>query len=292
MYDSGVGGLSVLRHLWRLLPRETVLYVADSGRAPYGGRPPEEIVAFGVQIATFLRGEGAQVLVVACNTSSSVALPEVARAFGGPVVGMLEPAARAVAERWPRGGSVAVLATATTVASGAYPRAIAGQAPAVDVVQEACPEWVPLVEAGRLDGPGVDEAVARHVAPLLEPPGVDGLVLGCTHYPFLEPVIRRVMGRLGRSGETPALLDPGLAVAEEAARVAAAFVTRRPEDRGGRLPAHEDEPCTKGSSGPCGVDRFFTSGSPERFAELFQRLVGAAHEACGREWGGVQVVRW
>lgn len=271
VYDSGVGGLSVLRHLWRLLPDVPVLYVADSGRAPYGGRPPEQIAEFGAQIASFLRQRGAQLLVVACNTSSSVALPAVAEAFGGPVVGMLEPAAAACARLWPQPGTrVTVLATATTVSSGAYVRALARHAPHLEVAQEACPEWVPLVEAGLLDGEQAEEAVRRHVEPALQA-GAQGLLLGCTHYPFLEPVIRRVAGR------PVALLDPGEAVAQAAARKFA-----RGAEPGREVFRQER----------AAADSFFTSGDPEQFERLFRALAGADHEASGRQWGGVRPVRW
>ena len=273
LFDSGVGGLSVLRHLWRLAPGVSVVYVADTGRAPYGSRPPEQIRAFGAEIAAFLREQGARLLVVACNTSSAVALPDVARAFGGPVVGMLEPAAKAAARRWGRPGwRVGVLATATTVRSGAYPRALAAAAPHLEVLQEACPEWVPLVEAGLLEGDAVEEAVRRHLAPLVRA-GAQGLLLGCTHYPFLLPVIRRVLqaGGAGQGEEGPALLDPGEAVAAEAVRLLG--------------------PQAAGGPGP-GSDRFFTSGDPQAFESAFQRLVGAEHRAAGRVWGGVFAVRW
>lgn len=277
VFDSGVGGLSVLRHLWRLAPGVPILYVADSGRAPYGNRPPEQIRAFGVQIAAYLRRQGARLLVVACNTSSAVALPEVQEAFGGPVVGMLEPAARAAAHRWQEpGGRVGVLATPTTVASRAYRRALAAAAPHLEVVEEACPEWVPLVEAGRLDGEAVHEAVRRHVRPLVEA-GVRGVLLGCTHYPFLRPVIERVLAEEGAAVDSPetAVLDPAEAVAAEAAR--------RLSQAGVAIPEGEEGPAS---------DRFVTSGDPDAFREALERLVGAAHRATGRAWAGVGPVRW
>lgn len=272
MYDSGVGGLSVLRHLWRLLPRTPVIYVADSGRAPYGGRPPEQIVAFGIEIARELRERGVRLLVVACNTSSSVALPQVEEAFDGPVVGMLRPAAEAAAARWPQSGApIGLLATATTVASAAYPRALAAFASHLDVVQEACPEWVPLVESGTLDGEEVEHAVARHVLPLLGGRRVRGMLLGCTHYPFLRPVLERVAAAAGY-GSVP-VLDPAHAVAREVGRLFPAMA----------------EDCSRRSTG---IDRFLTSGDPATFEALFRRLVGAEHEASGREWGGVGALGW
>ncbi|HEY8426600.1 MAG TPA: UDP-N-acetylmuramoyl-L-alanine--D-glutamate ligase [Limnochordales bacterium] len=277
VFDSGVGGLSVLRHLWRLAPGVPVLYVADSGRAPYGNRPPEQIRAFGVEIAAYLRRQGARLLVVACNTSSAVALADVQEAFGGPVVGMLEPAARAAAHRWQEpGGRVGVLATAATVASGAYRRALAVAAPHLDVIEEACPEWVPLVEAGRLDGDAVREAVRRHIRPLVEA-GVRGVLLGCTHYPFLRPVIEQVLAEEGGAAASVVeamVLDPGEAVAAEAVR---------------RL--SEAAVAVREGEGP-GADRFVTSGDPEAFREALERLVGPAHRAAGRTWACVGPVRW
>ena len=279
VYDSGVGGLSVLRRLWVRLPEVPVVYVADTARAPYGGRSPRELARFGAEIARFLRRQGAMLLVVACNTTSSVALPAVQEAFGGPVVGMLQPAARAVARAARRlrqrpgtlappgrGLRVGVLATATTVASGAYAAAIGRWLPQAQVVQLACPDWVPLIEAGRLGGPTVEAVVARDLAPWRHgPPTV--VVLGCTHYPFWEAAVRRTLG------DEALLVDPADAVAREVA---------------GQLAA----PGAAGLPGHPGYDMFFTSGDPLRFEALARQLVGSVHARCGRLWAGVGRVRW
>ena len=285
MYDSGVGGLSVLRRLWRCLPGWPVLYVGDTARAPYGARTPSELARFGAQIARFLRQRGARVLVVACNTSSAVALPEVAEAFQGPVVGMLEPAARAIAA-WllARGlDRVGVLATETTVRSGAYRAALVRAARGrLEVVQRACPGWVPLIEQGVLEGPQAREEVRRHLQPLLAC-GVQAVVLGCTHYPFWEGLLREeAAGRV-------ALLDPAQAVAQEAARAALAVAGINGHAHGAQrcAPSHSMAP---GQAG--GYDMFFTSGDPSRFEQLVHRLVGAERARLGRGPSQVQKVQW
>jgi glutamate racemase len=208
VFDSGVGGLTVVRELLWRLPAESLLYIADTAHVPYGDRSPDEIRGYGVALTRYLANRGCKLVVMACNTSSALALDEAAAAVDVPVLGTIEGGARAAAAV-ANGGCLGVLATAATVASGAYPRAIAAAARTrVEVRQVACPRFVPLVEAGRVGTPDSYDAVGQYLGqlPLLE---LDALVLGCTHYPFLAPVIR------SRVEERTYLVDPAVETAKQ-----------------------------------------------------------------------------
>ena len=210
LFDSGIGGLTVARELLWRLPSESLLYVADTAHVPYGGRPVPELCELGVGLARWLANEGCKLLVVACNTSSAVALDAIRDAVDVPVIGVIEGGAKAV-EAVHRHGVVGVVATETTVSSGAYPEAIRARVPGAEVVQVACPRFVPLVEAGRLSTPDTVEAVceALEQLPLMR---LDALVLGCTHYPFLAPQLRM------RTEETCHLVDPAVETAKAVAQ--------------------------------------------------------------------------
>lgn len=192
IFDSGVGGLTVVRFLFTNLPEERIIYFGDTAHVPYGSRTPEEIIAFGDEIVSFLMQFGVKAVVAACNTSSSVSLPYLQEKFSVPILGVLEPGVRA-ALKVTRNKRVGVIATTATVNSGAYPRAFRRQDPEVEVFAQACPLFVPIVEAGKMETPEAWEAVRKYLAPLKEA-GIDTLVFGCTHYPFLAPVIRDVLG--------------------------------------------------------------------------------------------------
>ena len=207
VFDSGVGGLTVLREILRRLPFESTVYLGDNARAPYGIRPDDEVRRFSVQALDALVLRDVKALVVACNTSTSVALTDFRRRYDLPVLGVVRPgaAAAALATRTRR---VGVIATPATIRSRAYFYAIKDENPAVEVYEHATPSLVPLVEAGRLSGPEVEEAVRQAVAPLLGernedgefifplPPSarIDTLLLGCTHYPLLQGVLRDSVG--------------------------------------------------------------------------------------------------
>lgn len=248
VFDSGVGGLSVLRALQALLPQERFLYLADSAWAPYGGRTPQAITARVLQLAEGLHAHGAKALVLACNTATVVAVqPLRARFAGWPVVGM-EPAIKPAAAAT-RSGVVGVLATAATVASPAVQRLCALWGQHVRVLLQPCPGWVEQVERGELDTPATRAAVAQHLAPLLRE-GADTLVLGCTHYPFLVPLIQ------AEAGPGVALIDPAPAVARQ--------LQRRLQEAGLAAPA-----------GMEGVCQFFTTGLAATVAPVMQALWGA-----------------
>lgn len=220
MLDSGLGGLSVLVPLRRLLPSADIVYAADRARAPYGPRPLAEVRSFAVDITGHLLEAGAGVVVVACNAASAAALGELRRLHPGvPVVGM-EPAVKPAAVLTRR-GVVGVLTTQATFQSELLASVIDRFAGDATILPRVCDGWVELVERGEVRGPAATAAVARHVRPLLEA-GADTLVLGCTHYPFLAPLIAEVAG----PGVT--IVDPAEAVARQAARLA----TGRGLDRG------------------------------------------------------------
>lgn len=192
IFDSGVGGLTVLKEVVRALPQEDTIYLGDTARVPYGTKSPETVVRYSRQIAQYLLSRDIKLLVVACNTASAVALATLQQEFSIPIVGVIEPGARAAANVT-RSGKVGVIGTAATVGSSAYTKAIKRINPEIEVLSRACPLFVPLAEEG-----WVDNEVARMTARIylddLKKQGVDTLVLGCTHYPILKEVIAEVMG--------------------------------------------------------------------------------------------------
>lgn len=195
VFDSGVGGLTVLSELRRRLPDESTVYLGDNGRTPYGPRPADEVRRFTLEAAAWLLAQDVKLLVLACNTATARALDAVRDQAPVPVVGVVRPGAVSAAAAT-RSGTVAVIATAGTVESGAYPAAILEADPATHVAQLACPELVPMVEAGVLDGRRAESVVRAYLDPLVAAnPDADTLLLGCTHYPLLRPVIERIVGR-------------------------------------------------------------------------------------------------
>ncbi len=213
LFDSGVGGLTVVRELLWRLPAESLLYLADTAHVPYGGRPADELRRLAVSCGTWLAQQGCKLVVAACNSSSAVALEALRAVLPVPVIGVIEGGAHSAAALVGH-GAVGILATAATVESGAYPAAIQRLRPGTVVHQAACPRFVPLVEAARLGTPDAYAAVCEHLAelPLHE---LDALVLGCTHYPFLAPLIRM------RADERTHLVDPAGATARSVARLLA-----------------------------------------------------------------------
>jgi glutamate racemase len=212
VFDSGVGGLSVAMKLRELLPSEDLVYLADHAFCPYGGRPLEEIRARSLAVSRFLISKGAKVIVVACNSASAAALETLRAELRVPIVGM-EPAVKPAAAAT-RVGRVGVMATEATLSAERFDRLMASYAVEVDVVSQACPGLVELVERGVVDGDEARSAVEPFVAPLRQA-GVDTVVLGCTHYPFLRAVIQE------RMGDEVRVLDTGEAVARQTARVLA-----------------------------------------------------------------------
>jgi glutamate racemase len=194
VFDSGVGGLTVLAELRRRLPSESTIYLGDNARAPYGPRSADEVRAFTLESVAWLLAQDVKLLVLACNTATAHALPLVRQVAAVPVLGVVRPGAVSAAAS-SRAGHVGVIATAGTVASGAYVAAVGEADPSLVVTQLACPELVPMVEAGQLSGPVAEATVRGYLGELFgADPRIDTLLLGCTHYPLLRPVIEEIAG--------------------------------------------------------------------------------------------------
>jgi len=269
LFDSGVGGLSVAREIMRQLPAHPLIYLADQGHAPYGQRPLAEIRDFAGGITRFLLSQGAQVIVVACNTASAAALHWLRHEFPDvPFVGM-EPAVKPAVERT-RTHHVGVIATAATFQGELFASLLERYASDVIVHTQICPELVPLVEAGELDTPRTRAAVRTYLAPL-SAAGIDELVLGCTHYPFLRPLIEAALG--------PAVdvIDPAPAVARQTARL----LTQRGWLDDAR-PSRSCEPPVR--LRPRRSHRFYTTGDPARFGLALHHLLGLEAAVCAAAW--------
>lgn len=192
VFDSGIGGLTVVKALRDLLPNEKIFYVGDTARVPYGPKSPETVRRYALELAEMLMRKKAKALVVACNTVSSVALPLLMKNFPVPVIGVIEPGARAALVAT-RNRHIGVIGTRATIRSGAYDKALRATNNNVRVSSRACPLLVPLIEEGLLEDDVTDRVIARYLQPLLSD-GIDTLVLGCTHYPLLSPAISRALG--------------------------------------------------------------------------------------------------
>jgi glutamate racemase len=192
VFDSGIGGLTVVSALRALLPNESIFYLGDTARVPYGGKSAATVQRYSLEIATMLLGEQAKTVVVACNTASALALPRLEETLPVPVTGVILPGARAAIAKT-RSGHIGVIGTRATINSGAYELALRSLNPDVQVTARACPLLVPLIEEGWLESPITDEIIMQYLAPLLDD-GIDTLVLGCTHYPLLRNAIARLVG--------------------------------------------------------------------------------------------------
>jgi len=247
--DSGAGGLTVVKEVRRVLPSEDILYFADAGRLPYGSRPPEEIRLYAWQVARFLVGKGAKAVVLGCNTATAHALEYVRERIEVPVIGVIGPGVRALASSPVR--KAGLIATEGTVQSGAYQRAIKELMPGVEVVARACPDFVPLVEAGLVDQEAISESVERHAATLRDAK-VDALILGCTHFPLLKPWLEAALPGVR-------MVDPAGETAEE---------LRQTLERM-NLTATSDN--TRPGTGRL---EFFTTGSPQDLQKQVQVFLG------------------
>jgi glutamate racemase len=282
VFDSGVGGLTVLREILRRLPFESTIYLGDNARAPYGTRTDDEVRRFSVQALDAMVRRNVKALVVACNTSTSVALSDFRRRYDLPVLGVVRPGASAAALAT-RNRRVGVIATPATVRSRAYFNAIKDENPAVEVYEHATPELVPLVEAGKLTGPEVEEAVRRSVAPLLGarnadgefifplPPSarIDTLLLGCTHYPLLVGLLR------DNVGDGVAIVDSATATASSLAELLQVNALEAPGTNRGTaadagMAGHE--PPTDVAAAP--VHRQLTTGDVAAFRVVAERMFG------------------
>jgi glutamate racemase len=247
IFDSGIGGLTVARAIYERLPHESTIYFGDTARVPYGPKSPETVKRYSLEILHWLLGEKVKAVVVACNTSTAHALRALQEATPVPVLGVIKPGARAAIESG-GDGPIGVIGTAGTIASDAYNRAIQALAPGQAVIQRACPLFVPLVEEGWFDHPATELVAADYLGEL-RAACVRSLVLGCTHYPLLKPLLQRVMGPEVR------LIDSGQATAAALETILV--------DQDLRAPAE-----TKAQH------RFVVSDDEARFRQVGSRFVG------------------
>jgi glutamate racemase len=246
VFDSGIGGLTVVREILHQLPQERVVYFGDTARVPYGPKSPETVRRYSHEITTWLMEQGVKAVVVACNTATAHALPMLREELPVPVIGVVEPGARAAVAATRR-REIGVIGTVGTIASGAYERAIRALAPDVDIVARSCPLFVPLVEEGWTEHEATRLVAREYLAPLGDA-GIDTLVLGCTHYPLLKPLISQLLGADVR------LIDSAEETAAETARVL--------DQCGLRAPALSAS------------HRFVASDAPQQFLRLGQRFLG------------------
>jgi glutamate racemase len=258
IFDSGVGGLTVYRALHERLPNERFVYLGDTARVPYGTKSLATVERYAVENAKFLESHGIKLLVVACNTASALALPAIRKAVSIPVIGVIEPGAQsAVAAA--QGKPIAVIGTEATVQSGAYARAIERLDPSLEVVERACPLFVPLAEEGWADS-DVAFSVAQHYLSDLAQVEARTLVLGCTHYPILQSVIRRAYAA------DVTMIDSGEATA---AQVEALLETTSMSREASIREELERELCDD-------LDHFYVTDAAQRFAKVAERFLGAA----------------
>jgi glutamate racemase len=282
VFDSGVGGLTVLREIMRRTPHESTIYLGDNARAPYGPRSDDEVLAFSTQALDALAERDVKALVVACNTSTAVGIGAFRRRYDLPVLGVIRPGASAAALST-RNRRVGVIATPATIRSHAYFASIKDENPAIEVYEHATPALVPMVEAGILSGPEAESTVAAALAPLLgerdadgesifpRPPGaaIDTLLLGCTHYPLLRPLIAAL------AGDRVAIVDSATATASALAELLVVNGLEAPGTTRGTaadagLGGHE-----RPDELPQAVaHRLLTTGDAARFRDIAVRLFG------------------
>jgi glutamate racemase len=247
VFDSGVGGLTVLQEVHRQLPNESVVYFGDTARLPYGKRSPAEIIEYVYEILHWMQSEQVKMAIMACNTSSALALDIVRKDFDLPILGLILPGARAAVGK---GKRIGVIATTATVKSEAYVRAICESDPQARVFQVDCPEFVPLIESNRIHDPYTMKVAREYLQPLIEA-NIDTLVLGCTHYPHLSGVFRQILP------SHVALVNPASYVVRAASQELDLMGLKCLDNRGDRAQT-----------------RFFVSGEPDRFAQVSRRWLG------------------
>ncbi len=248
VFDSGVGGLTVVRAINDLLPNESVVYFGDTARVPYGSKSPETVIRFSIEAAEFLLGKDVKLLVAACNTASSVSLPALSEFADVPVIGVIEPGASAASEVT-RSGIVGVIGTLGTISSGAYQKALKSFDSVKRVIAQPTPLLVSLVEEGWLDHRITGLVLEEYTAPLIHE-GIDTLVLGCTHYPLLKQALSNILG------DDITLVDSAESTAASVAEIL---------DEG-ELRSNTDS----------GVNYFYVSDIPLKFQEIAQRFLGRA----------------
>ncbi len=273
IFDSGIGGLTVLKEVIKTLPGEDTLYLGDTARLPYGTKSEETVIKYSVENTRFLLKYDIRLLVVACNTASAVSLQVLRKQFSIPIIGVIEAGARA-ASRATKNGKVGIIGTETTVSSSAYTKAIREVNADIDTVGQSCPLFVPLVEEGWIDD-AVTMAVAERYLGALKNKGIDTLVLGCTHYPLLKGIIQKVMG------DSVRLIDSAEETASEVKDVLMQMKLTSEDQRDMNVPPIGDRrgflTPSEGFSNEnmsLPVRRFFVTDVPRRFEEQGSRFLG------------------
>lgn len=246
IFDSGVGGLTVLKEIKKVLPHEDLIYLGDTARVPYGGRSPQAIIRYALECALFLLTKGIKLLVIACNVSSAYALPLIKRRFPIPVVGVIEPGVKEAVSAT-KSKRIGVIGTKGTIKSGVYENSIRRIDPEIVVISKACPLFVPIVEEG-LEKDEIAHIMAERYLKDIKEANVDTLVLGCTHYPVLEDVIRTVMGSAVR------IIHSG----RETAKVVKDLLERK----------------NLLNRKKTGSEKYFVTDLPESFREIGSRIIG------------------
>ena len=244
IFDSGVGGITVLQELYRQLPQESIVYFGDTARLPYGDRSPQEIVQYVREILNWMALQGVKMVIMACNTSSALALDEVRSDYPFPILGVILPGAKAAAQA---GRRIGVLATPATASSHAYRQAILEIEPQAQVWEVGCPEFVPLIEANRLDEVYTSQIVSLYTSLLLDQQ-IDTLIYGCTHYPHLSPILQTFLP------STVQTINPAVYVVSAAIQELDSLGLRQMERSS--------------------WTRFYVSGSTDRFAQLARQWLG------------------
>jgi len=256
IFDSGVGGLTVYKALHERLPNERFVYLGDTARVPYGTKSLATVERYAVENSRFLESHGIKLLVVACNTASALALPAIRKAIEVPVIGVIEPGSRA-AVHVAQGGNIGVIATEATIQSGAYGKAIAATGSAGNVIERACPLFVPLAEEGWANS-DVARIVARDYLSDLSNTSLAALVLGCTHYPILRDVISETVGT------DVNLIDSGAATAHDVESLL------QSSDLTHDLALYQERQLCDD------LDHFYVTDAAERFAKVAERFLGSA----------------
>jgi glutamate racemase len=274
LFDSGIGGLTVVRELVEQLPSEGVVYFGDTARLPYGTKSAATVTRFSIENTHFLMNQGVRMVVVACNTSSAVALDTLKRHFDVPILGVVEPGARA-AVRATRNGRVGIIGTVATIESRSYHQAIAALEGGIEVHGVACPLFVPLAEEGWTDHPVTVKVAQEYLAPL-EDAGVDTLVLGCTHYPVLAGAIRAALGEHVVLVDSAAevVRDVCAEIGDDARTETGVGEVRTPRTDTAQPTADDPEQPSSDRTAP--LRRFCVSDIPRRFREVGSRFLGAA----------------
>ncbi|MFZ1291469.1 MAG: glutamate racemase [Melioribacteraceae bacterium] len=247
IFDSGIGGLTVVKSVNTFLPSEKIIYFGDTARVPYGSKSNSTIIEYSIQDAKFLAKKNVKLIIVACNTASSVALDELRNKFDIPIIGMINPGAKAAIKET-KNNKIGVIGTETTISNQAYSKVIKSSNPEIEVIEKACPLFVPLAEEGWINHPAT-KLIAEEYLTDLKNANIDTLILGCTHYPILKDVIQKVIG------EKVKLIDSGSAASVE--------VNEYLEGRGIKNYQHN-----------IGKHEFYVSDVPKKFNLIAERFLG------------------